>query len=74
VRRYEGTRVFLTGAGSGIGRATAVRLVGEGATVFAVDRDAESLASLAAAIAFAGSADGPCLNGVEFRLDGGSHV
>ncbi|WP_199522344.1 SDR family NAD(P)-dependent oxidoreductase [Geodermatophilus marinus] len=43
--RYEGKRVFLTGAGSGIGRATAVRLVAEGATVFAVDRDAEGLAA-----------------------------
>jgi len=45
VRRYERKRVFLTGAGSGIGRATAVRLVAEGATVFAVDRDAEGLAA-----------------------------
>lgn len=43
--RYENTRVFLTGAGSGIGRATAVRLVAEGATVFAVDRDVEGLAA-----------------------------
>lgn len=45
VQRYEGKRVFLTGAGSGIGRATAVRLVAEGATVFAVDRDPEGLAA-----------------------------
>ncbi|GAA3113061.1 SDR family NAD(P)-dependent oxidoreductase [Streptosporangium carneum] len=37
--RYEGRRVVVTGAGSGIGRATTVRLVREGATVFAVDRD-----------------------------------
>jgi NAD(P)-dependent dehydrogenase (short-subunit alcohol dehydrogenase family) len=45
VRRYEGKRVVLTGAASGIGRATAVRLVGEGATVFAVDRDEAGLAA-----------------------------
>lgn len=45
MNRYGGVRVFLTGAGSGIGRATAVRLVAEGATVFAVDRDAEGLAA-----------------------------
>ncbi|WP_209307479.1 SDR family oxidoreductase [Geodermatophilus sp. DF01-2] len=45
MNRYEGKRVFLTGAGSGIGRAAAVRLVAEGATVFAVDRDAEGLAA-----------------------------
>ncbi|SEK72502.1 NADP-dependent 3-hydroxy acid dehydrogenase YdfG [Blastococcus sp. DSM 46786] len=45
MNRYDGKRVFLTGAGSGIGRATAVRLVAEGATVFAVDRDDEGLAA-----------------------------
>ncbi len=50
LRRYEGTRVFLTGAGSGIGRATAVRLVGEGATVFAVDRDPDGLATTRALV------------------------
>lgn len=43
MQRYHDTRVFLTGAGSGLGRATAVRLVDEGATVFAVDRDPEGL-------------------------------
>lgn len=45
MNRYEGKRVFLTGAGSGIGRATAIRLVAEGATVFAVDRDEAGLAA-----------------------------
>lgn len=43
-QRFEGRRVLLTGAASGIGRATAVRLVEEGASVGAVDRDAEGLA------------------------------
>jgi NAD(P)-dependent dehydrogenase (short-subunit alcohol dehydrogenase family) len=50
MRRYEGKRVFLTGAGSGIGRATAVRLVEEGATVFAVDRDPDGLAATRALV------------------------
>ncbi len=36
--------MLLTGAGSGIGRATAVRLIAEGATVFGVDRDETGLA------------------------------
>lgn len=49
LRRLEGRRVLLTGAGSGIGRATAVRLVAEGATVVAVDLDADGLATTAAA-------------------------
>lgn len=35
--RFDGKVALLTGAGSGIGRATALRLVDEGAQVFAVD-------------------------------------
>lgn len=42
--RFDGRRVLVTGAASGIGRATVVRLVGEGAAVFAVDRDEAGLA------------------------------
>lgn len=49
-RRFEGKVALLTGAASGIGRATAVRLAREGARVFAVDIDAEGLASLAAEV------------------------
>lgn len=45
--RFENTPVLLTGAGSGIGRATALRLVSEGARVLGVDRDAEGLAGTA---------------------------
>ncbi|GAA1297622.1 oxidoreductase [Planotetraspora silvatica] len=44
MNRFEDRNVLLTGAGSGIGRATVVRLLSEGATVFAVDRDAAGLA------------------------------
>lgn len=42
--RFEGRRVLLTGAASGIGRATAVRLAAEGASIVAVDRDEAGLA------------------------------
>ena len=42
---------FVTGAGSGIGRATAERLAAEGAAVGCVDRDGDALASTVAAIA-----------------------
>lgn len=51
--RFDGVKVLLTGAGSGIGRATALRLVSEGAAVFGVDLSHDGLAETAAA------ADGP---------------
>jgi NAD(P)-dependent dehydrogenase (short-subunit alcohol dehydrogenase family) len=40
---FEGKRVFLTGAASGIGRATALKLVAEGAELYLTDRDADGL-------------------------------
>jgi NAD(P)-dependent dehydrogenase (short-subunit alcohol dehydrogenase family) len=45
--RFEGKVALVTGAASGIGRATAVRLAAEGATVTAADLDAGGLATLA---------------------------
>jgi NAD(P)-dependent dehydrogenase (short-subunit alcohol dehydrogenase family) len=42
-------RGIVTGAASGIGRATALRMAAEGAAVIAVDRDQAGLAALAAA-------------------------
>jgi NAD(P)-dependent dehydrogenase (short-subunit alcohol dehydrogenase family)/pimeloyl-ACP methyl ester carboxylesterase len=41
-RRLEGRLAVVTGAGSGIGRATALALAGEGAEVIAADIDVES--------------------------------
>ncbi|MFF8879466.1 SDR family oxidoreductase [Streptomyces flaveolus] len=45
--RFGGQLVLVTGAGSGIGRATAVAFAEAGARVVAVDRDAESAARTA---------------------------
>ena len=42
--RFEGKVTLITGAGSGIGRAVALRLASEGASVFGMDINAEGLA------------------------------
>ncbi|MBB6172619.1 NAD(P)-dependent dehydrogenase (short-subunit alcohol dehydrogenase family) [Nocardiopsis mwathae] len=42
MQRFEGRVAVITGAGSGIGRATALRLASEGATIVAVDLDREA--------------------------------
>lgn len=41
---FVGKRVLVTGAASGIGRATALRLAGEGAVLFLIDVNADGLA------------------------------
>ncbi len=44
--RHAGAIVLVTGAASGIGRASAIRFAAEGATVVATDGNAEGLATL----------------------------
>ncbi|PJA59311.1 MAG: NAD(P)-dependent oxidoreductase, partial [Rhodobacterales bacterium CG_4_9_14_3_um_filter_71_31] len=46
--RLSGERAFVTAAGQGIGRATALAFAREGATVIATDIDAGALAALKA--------------------------
>src|SRR5687767_9193508 len=53
-RRFEGKVAVITGGGGGIGRATAVRLAGEGARIAAVDVSKPGLAETVAAVERAG--------------------
>ncbi len=47
MKRFEGKVAFVTGAAGGIGRATALRLASEGASVYIVDLAADALAETA---------------------------
>ncbi|TRW15304.1 SDR family NAD(P)-dependent oxidoreductase [Glacieibacterium frigidum] len=54
VQRFTGKIAFVTGAASGIGRATAIAFAAEGARVAILDRTEEALGETAAAITRAG--------------------
>jgi meso-butanediol dehydrogenase/(S,S)-butanediol dehydrogenase/diacetyl reductase len=54
-RRLRGRRALVTGAASGIGRSTAMRLAAEGASVACLDRDAAGLDEVLGAIHGAGN-------------------
>ncbi|MDT5148113.1 MAG: hypothetical protein QOC58_2758 [Mycobacterium sp.] len=57
MKRLEGERILVTGAASGIGQATALRLLDEGAAVVASDVAAEGLGATRARAEAAGTAD-----------------
>lgn len=54
MQRFEGKAAIVTGAGSGIGRATALRLASEGASVTVADLKVEAAQTVVGEIAAAG--------------------
>ncbi|MCV7411022.1 short-chain dehydrogenase [Mycobacterium florentinum] len=57
MNRLDGQRILVTGAASGIGQATALRLLSEGANVVAADISADGLTNTKAGADQAGTAD-----------------
>jgi NAD(P)-dependent dehydrogenase (short-subunit alcohol dehydrogenase family) len=66
MRRLEGRRALITGGGSGIGRASALRLAQEGAAVMVVGRREEPLVETVALVTEAG---GTCIHHVADAAD-----
>ena len=61
MKRFDKRAVYVTGAGSGVGRATAQRFAAEGAHVFAADVNAQGVAETVEAVRAQGG-----------RIDGGT--
>ncbi len=66
MNRFDGKVALITGAASGIGRATALRFAAEGATVFGADIDEQGLAKTIADVHEAGGV----MEGGRFDLTG----
>ena len=65
--RLEGRVALVTGAGAGIGAATALRLAQEGAVVAVLDRDADGVQATAEAVRAAGGVALPLVGDVTDR-------
>lgn len=67
--RFDGKVALITGAASGIGRAVAIRMASEGATVVGFDQDEQNLDAVAANIAAVGNSMDTITGDVASRAD-----
>ena len=67
--RFDGRVALITGAASGIGRATAIRMAADGATIVGFDRDTDGLTSVATEITRVGGALTTVAGDVSVRAD-----
>lgn len=67
-RRFEGKSVVVTGAASGLGRATAVRFGSEGASVFGIDVNESGLAETGELVVGAGGRFGSAIADIGDRM------
>ncbi len=68
-KRFKGRIAIVTGGGDGIGAATAMRLVQEGATVMVVDKDEAHAHAVSAKIAAAGGKAAACRADIRVAQD-----
>ena len=72
--RFDGRVALITGAASGIGRATALRMADDGATIVGFDRDVAGLDAVAAEVVASGGAMTTVAGDVSKRTDCGAAV
>ncbi|MEP6869284.1 MAG: SDR family NAD(P)-dependent oxidoreductase [Novosphingobium sp.] len=71
---FDGKTALITGAGAGIGRASALAFAARGARVMICDLDLAGAEEVAATVTFLCSADAAMITGLAVPVDGGQNA